>query len=241
MVAVIGGSDNEASIRAARGARLQPRRVAAGDRLEARALGRQRADDAPARRRLGDRASRARAKSSKAERRDNTTGAQPEFSVTQFLENRKIFVVFVWHLCRPTLTPTSALSWRPSRRMEFEHYPQPLCGGGGKGLSSIMRAPPNTIANARRLRRNLFAAGGAPLEPIARPRPRNADLSPSASNRPLRARFLLRQGAARDRDRRHESRCRRSAAARHSARRLARGGGRDGHAHRCWRRHAFHR
>ena len=79
-------------------------------------------------------------------------------------------------------------------------------GGGGKGLSSIMRAPPNTIANARRLRRNL-----SPPEALlgSRLRARIPGMPIFRRQHPIWPYVLdfkkLRQGAARDRDRRHES------------------------------------
>ena len=65
------------------------------------------------------------------------------------------------------------------------------------------------------------AAGSAALERIASTSAWIAGLSPATSHRSLCARFLLRKGAARRRDRRHESRCRRSPGARPSPRCVA--------------------
>jgi very-short-patch-repair endonuclease len=61
-----------------------------------------------------------------------------------------------------------------------------------------MRAPPKTMVNARHLRGNLSAPEVMPWSRL-RTRPGNAGLPPSASDRALRARFLLREGPARNR------------------------------------------
>ena len=81
-------------------------------------------------------------------------------------------------------------------------------GGGGEPINASAAANdcPRPSPSARAL-----PTGGAAVEQVARARARTADLSPSAPDRPLCARFLLREGAAGDRDRRHEPRCRRSA------------------------------